>query len=121
MPEYELEVSRHKPPRQECIDAGWDFPHEGPGLVILAGESDCPVCAPKAMQKMRMRLDMELLDEQKRTNSLKDKEMVLAEEGVRWVEPRQQPRPTYIVPPATPNKPKARGGMNIEPRRNQTT
>ena len=113
MPEYELEVSRHKPPRQECIDAGWDFPHEGPGLVILAGESDCPVCAPRAMQKMRMRLDMELLDEQKRTNSLKDKEMVLAEEGVRWVEPKPRPAPVNVLPPSVKPDTKGKGGIRL--------
>ena len=59
-----------------------------------------------------------VLFEMRRANDLKERELDQREVG-EWVEPRQQPRPTYIVPPSTTNKPKERGGMNIEPRRSQ--
>lgn len=108
----EFEVSRHKQPRPDCIDAGWDFPHEGPGLVILVGEYECPACEPRLIQKQSLIMQQELLLEQKTANELKERELYLREAG-DWVESTPRVRPTYVLPPRI-NK----GGTFVEPRRN---
>jgi hypothetical protein len=57
-----------------------------------------------------------VLSEMRRTNDLTERALDMRQAG-EWVEPRQQPRPTYVLPSPTTTKPKDKGGMNIEPRR----
>jgi len=46
-------------------------------------------------------------------NGLKQRELALRQDA-EWVEPRPQPRPTYVLPPKQNIE---RGGMQIEPKR----
>ena len=110
MPQHDVESSRHRPPRQECIDAGWDFSHEASGGdEILMGETRCPACRPRVIEKEKMRLQIALLEEQRRANDLKERELEI-------LNTREYPesRPRYTPPPPVPKLQK--GGINIEPR-----
>ncbi len=111
MPRHDLETSRHKPPRQECIDAGWDFPHEGDGIDVLVGELGCPSCRPKVKEKVNLSIQQEMLVEIRRSNDLKEKELFIRQEG-EWVEPKRTYRPTYIMPPKPTST--GKGGINID-------
>ena len=112
MPRHDLETSRHKPPRQECIDAGWDFPHEGDGLQVLAGEWDCPPCRLRAMEKRLTHIQIDLLKEQRRANDLKERELQLREVG-EWVEPKPAFQPRYNILPPKPTG-IGKGGVRID-------
>ena len=111
MPRHDLETSRHKPPRQECIDAGWDFPHEGDGIDVLVGELGCPSCRPKVKEKVNLNIQQEILAEMRRANDLKDQELFMRQEG-EWVEPKRTYRPAYIMPPKPTST--GKGGINID-------
>ena len=114
MPKHDLETSRHKRPRQECIDAGWDFPHEGDGVDVLVGELGCPSCKPRVKEKVNLNIQQEMLVEIRRSNDLKEKELFIRQEG-EWVEAKARPRPKYLLPPPPPQKLQKRG-IKIEPR-----
>ena len=111
------EVSRHKPPRQDCMDAGYDYPHEGWGLVILAGEWHCPACTPRAWQKWDRGLEIEKIVEQKRFNDQKEIEILRRQQG-EWEDDNPKPRTmTKIVLPEPPKQPSTRGGIKVDPRK----
>ena len=117
MPEYELEVSRHKPPRQDCVEAGFDYPQEGWGLVILAGEWSCPACEPRAKEKDLINLQDQMLVEQRRANDLKQEELYQREKAY-WVD-APLPKPAYrqyTLPDKQPQQ-TGKGGMKVEPAR----
>lgn len=115
MKEHEFFVSRHKLPRPDCIEAGWDFPHEGRGLAILVGESDgCPACAPRALLKHKLIMEQEVLQQQIVANELKEQELYLRETG-RWA--KSSPSRTYVMPPPTATT-QPKGGKFVDPTRN---
>jgi hypothetical protein len=77
-------------------------PHQGFWIAVI----HCEACWAE-MQRDR------LVGETQRANDLKEEELALRQDA-KWVEPRPQPRPTYVLPPKQAEE---RGGMQIEPRR----
>lgn len=109
------EENRHPPPRQECIDAGFDYPHEGPEYVVLAGEHSCPPCRQRLSQKLMLIEMRRTNDEIRRTNDLKQQELNAKIDGY-WQEPEVRVVRQYIPPQrAEPQKSKPKGGIQIEP------
>ena len=109
MQEHEFEVSRHKMPRPDCVEAGWDFPHESPiPTITLAGEHDCPSCQTRIIDKQRLIVQM-------KANELKDRELTLREAGAWAIEiaPR---RAAYVMPPPISEQP-TKGGHFVAPTR----
>lgn len=110
------EESRYPPPRQECIEAGFDYPHEGPDHIVLAGEYSCPSCQPRIAQKRMLTANIAIADEMRRANDLKEREITAKEQGywqepeVRWVRPKYTPPPRQIEPP----KPKRKGAISVD-------
>ena len=89
---------RHPNPRADCIEVGWDYPHEAKGWNILAGEWDCPACRPRASEKLRLIIQQDMLEEQRRANDLRERELSLREQG-DWAGRNPEPRPAYVSPP----------------------
>ena len=112
--EEHQEVSRHKPPRQDCVDAGFDYPHEGWGLVILAGEWHCPACEPRAREKDRINIQNQMLVEQRRANDLKAYELTIGQPGEREEEQFRPRTVTKIVLPEKQVKQAGKGGVRID-------
>jgi len=115
MQEHEFFAPRHKLPRPDCIEAGYDYPHEGWGLTILVSERDCPACAPRALLKHKLIMEQEVLHQQIVANELKEQELLLRETG-RYS--YSAPRKTYVMPP--PEQP-AKGGQFVAPIRPNTS
>jgi hypothetical protein len=111
------EESRYPPPRQECIEAGFDYPHEGPDHIVLAGEYSCPSCQPRIAQKRMLAANIAIADEMRRANDLEERKITAKEQGY-WQEPEVRVVRPY-VPSARVEQPKqlSKGGMNIEPAR----
>jgi hypothetical protein len=112
--EEHQEVSRHKPPRHDCIEAGFDYPHEGKGLSILAGEWHCPACESRALKKLELQLEIDKLEGQLRNNELKEEELY-QRENAGWVEaplPRPPQRQYHFPPQQTQQA--GKGGVRID-------
>ena len=122
--EEHQEIKRHRPPRQDCIEAGFDYPHEGWGLITLAGEWSCPACEPRAREKNRINTQEKLLQtqgdlliEQRKSNNLKEQEILMRENG-EWKQFTPKIKAPY-VPVKEEKQPQqtGKGGMKIEPTR----
>ena len=108
-----VKESRYPPPRQGCIDAGFDYIHEGPDYTILAGEYHCPDCRQRLPAKRKLIQDAALLDELRRANDLKEHRNQLQEQGL-WREPEVQVVRQYTpYRPQTPQQPKSKGGIPL--------
>ena len=112
MPKHDLETSRHKRPRQECIDAGWDFPHEGDGVDVLVGELGCPSCRPRVKEKVNLNIQQEMLVAIRRANDLEERELLERLEPDR-IEPKRIYRQPYIIPPTKPTS-TGKGGISLD-------
>ena len=115
--EEHQEIKRHKPPRHDCIEAGFDYPHEGKGLSILAGEWHCPACESRALKKLELQLEIDKLEKQQRNNELKQEELY-QKERAGWVD-APLPKPVYrqYTLPEKQSQQIGKGGMKIEPTR----
>ena len=110
-----VKESRYPPPRQGCIDAGFDYIHEGPDYTILAGEYHCPDCRQRLPAKRKLIQDAALLDELRRANDLKEHRNQLQEQGL-WSEPPPVQVVRQYTPPPAPINTSQLGGISIEPR-----
>ena len=113
------EESRYPPPRQECIEAGFDYPHEGPDHIVLAGEYSCPSCQPRIAQKRMLTANIAIADEMRRANDLKEEELRGTARN-NWQEP-EVPLPRQYPTPTQPEKLNftRKGGISVVPRRLQ--